>query len=102
MTTSVTRWGLLAAVGVLLIVAALLVSCAPDTTAPELQSRVAQAESADLSTPIAASAAEPATGAVRVAFTDQACLDCHTDKARLQALAVEPAQEAESLSSGPG
>lgn len=34
-------------------------------------------------------------------FTDQACLDCHTDQERLVTLAVEDA-EPESLSSGPG
>ena len=36
-------------------------------------------------------------------FTDQACLDCHTDQARLTELAVvEEEEPEESLSSGPG
>lgn len=37
-------------------------------------------------------------------FTDTACLDCHTDEARLRELAPEPEVEEpeESLSSGPG
>ncbi len=43
---------------------------------------------------------EPAA-AEREAFTDQACLDCHTDEDRLTALAVEE-EAPEALSSGPG
>jgi hypothetical protein len=37
-------------------------------------------------------------------FTETACLDCHTDQARLQELAPakENVEEAEALSSGPG
>lgn len=35
-------------------------------------------------------------------FTDQACLDCHTDQERLMAPAVEEEAVHESLSSGPG
>jgi hypothetical protein len=35
-------------------------------------------------------------------FTDQTCLDCHTDETRLKELAPEPEAPAESLSSGPG
>ncbi len=39
----------------------------------------------------------------REPFTDQACLDCHTDQARLTELAVvEQEDEKEALSSGPG
>lgn len=102
MTTFPKRLALVGATGGLLVLAALLTSCAPDTTAPELQSRVAQAESAETQTLDADNAALDQTAStVRVAFTDQACLDCHTDRARLQELAVEP-EETESLSSGPG
>lgn len=39
--------------------------------------------------------------AEREPFTDQACLDCHTDEDRLVALAVEE-ESPEALSSGPG
>ncbi|MCB9452225.1 MAG: hypothetical protein H6672_12350 [Anaerolineaceae bacterium] len=35
-------------------------------------------------------------------FTDYACLDCHTDEARLKEFAAEPEEPEESLSSGPG
>jgi hypothetical protein len=36
-------------------------------------------------------------------FTDQACLDCHSDQARLMELAVVEEEEPEAaLSSGPG
>ncbi|MBZ0275246.1 MAG: hypothetical protein K8I60_03835 [Anaerolineae bacterium] len=35
-------------------------------------------------------------------FTDHACLDCHTNEARLRDLAVKPEPPEESLSSGPG
>jgi hypothetical protein len=34
-------------------------------------------------------------------FSDQACLDCHTDEDRLKELAVEE-ESPETLSSGPG
>lgn len=34
-------------------------------------------------------------------FSDQACLNCHTDEERLQTLAVAE-EKSESLSSGPG
>jgi hypothetical protein len=36
-----------------------------------------------------------------VPFTDQACLDCHTDQAKVQTLAIEE-EKPDSLSEGPG
>jgi len=40
----------------------------------------------------------------REPFTDQSCLDCHTDRVRLEELTASVADEPEedSLSSGPG
>jgi hypothetical protein len=35
-------------------------------------------------------------------FTDQACLDCHTDQQRVAELAVVVEEPEEGLSSGPG
>ena len=35
-------------------------------------------------------------------FTDDACLNCHTDQNRLMELAPKQEEVAESLSSGPG
>jgi hypothetical protein len=49
----------------------------------------------------AASSAAPACQTLEP-FTDQACLDCHTDQGRLMALAVEEEEVHEALSSGPG
>jgi hypothetical protein len=46
-------------------------------------------------------AGEPAL-AEREPFTDQACLDCHTDEDRLTELAVVEEVAHEALSSGPG
>lgn len=94
---------LLVVIGSLLIAAA-LASCAPDTSAPELNSEVAQIESADeQANSDTESASYTGTGDEinRVEFTDQACLDCHTDEVRLQELAVEE-EDTESLSEGPG
>lgn len=48
----------------------------------------------------AAAGAAPAAQTLEP-FTDQACLDCHTDEARLRELAVEE-ESPEALSSGPG
>ena len=49
--------------------------------------------------PAGAAAGMPLTE--REPFTDQACLDCHSDEDRLMALAVEE-ESPEALSSGPG
>jgi hypothetical protein len=97
MKKSHSLWLLVAVSGVLCVLAA-LVSCAPDTSAPELKmpAQVAQVD-------------EPQPGAEggppeisTAAFVDQECLDCHTDQEALQRLAVEEEGEAESLSEGPG
>ncbi len=97
---------LLAIAGVLLILAA-LAGCAPDTSAPVLREEVAQRETTDDpavagQTDTGMTGTDPEKTIPRVEFTDQACLDCHTDKARLQELAVEEEEVSESLSSGPG
>ena len=88
-------WSVLST-GVVMLLAGLAVSCAPDTRAPVFQAKqtVRQPSSAlaarDLPTRVAL---EP--------FTDRACLDCHTDQARLVSLAVaKPAVE--TPSEGPG
>lgn len=93
---------LLVAIGLLFVLAA-LTSCAPDTSAPEINSEVAQ-NVADDQTPSDASDSddnENGKAIAQIAFTDQACLDCHTDDVRLQELAVED-EPTESLSEGPG
>lgn len=85
-----------------LLSAVLLSACGQDRSAPELATQEdTQDETADLPT-----TAEPGTVAAgqavaAVAFTDQACLTCHTNQDILKALAVEE-DTAESLSSGPG
>lgn len=112
MRRHISLYMLLAIAGGLLVAAA-LAGCAPDTSAPELQQNVAQLEEADTSAEADVLTTDEqndtgdtdmGTGAViaQVEFTDQACLDCHTDQARLQELAVEEEDEGESLSEGPG
>ena len=98
-----TFWLVLIAAGLLLLGAG-LAGCAPDTSAPELGTEVAQlSEPGDGGQAIpAADDTETGDAVVAVAFTDFACLDCHTDQARVQELAVEEEEDAESLSSGPG
>jgi mono/diheme cytochrome c family protein len=88
---------LLTLISGLLLVGAALVSCAPDDSAPELEAPTAVADAGDQ--PVADTGA--ADELVTATFTDQACLDCHTDEARLQELAVDEGP-AESLSEGPG
>lgn len=94
---------LLVALGLLVLVVA-LTSCAPDTSAPEFNSEIAQRDSADdhvVSDAADSDETDSGKTIAPVAFTDQACLDCHTDKARLQELAVED-ESTEELSEGPG
>ena len=92
------RFWLLLGIGGLLLLGAALTGCRPDTTAPEL-TKVAQVEQptpSNASTDVEVSTSDTPL----VEFTDQACLDCHTNQDILKALAVEETQV--SLSSGPG
>ena len=86
----------------LLITGAVLVGiitgCAPNTSAPILQSRPQATDDASV-VRIALDTA-PSTPVI-APFTDYACLDCHTDQEQLTALAVED-KVTESLSEGPG
>lgn len=89
-----------AAGGLLAIVGLLLVGCAPDTSAPTLQSRPTEE-----TPPTEAVAAAPTVSNVmsRVPpFTDTACLNCHTDQPALVELALPEDADHEALSSGPG
>lgn len=92
---------LLIALGALMAFSAILVSCAPDTEAPALneEARAIVAQEDETADP---QATEEVSDITQVAFTDQECLDCHTDEALLQELAVEEENAAEELSSGPG
>lgn len=84
---------LLIGLGLFMALGATLVSCAPDTTAPTLQTQLTAAPDAD--------AAQPTVVAMNdEAREDQACLDCHTNQELLVELAVE--EEVVSLNSGPG
>lgn len=86
--------------GLLVTAGVLLVSCAPDTTAPTLQSRPTNAPPAT----------EDATAANVVdvvmesvpPFTDTACLDCHSDQPAMVELAQPKDSGHGELSSGPG
>jgi hypothetical protein len=94
--------GVLLVMGTLLLLAAFSASCTPDKTAPTLEGEAAvdmiptedAAPSDDLD--IAANIADNIEP-----FSDQECLDCHTDQALLVELAL-PEEETEKLSSGPG
>jgi hypothetical protein len=92
--------------GSLFLLTGVLTGCAPDTSAPELQPR--QTEVALASDPVEDGGADAlvsddagALAADIPPFVDFACLECHTDQARLLELAVEE-EETESLSEGPG
>ena len=93
---------LLIVLGSGLLIGAVLASCAPDTSAPELQAR-AESEQLEVTeeTPSQPSNTASGTPIAMVAFSDFACLDCHSDETRVKELAVEE-EEVESLSTGPG
>ena len=78
----------------------LLAACAPDTTAPTLQRLPSATPDAGAGVEVAALA--PSEAPTRLApFTDQACLDCHTNRPQLETLAVGR-ETTESHSEGPG
>ncbi|MEO0561602.1 MAG: hypothetical protein AAF125_05795 [Chloroflexota bacterium] len=77
-------------------------SCAPDTTAPTLEVRATQAI-VETALPEPLVVADSAIISTLPPFTDTACLDCHTNQERLEALALpEEDNDHEALSSGPG
>lgn len=86
------------------LVWAVVTGCAPNTSAPELDTdarsiRIA-AESSQLTSTIPATL--PSEVAVTTEpFVDTACLECHMDQEQLKELAVEEVV-AETLSEGPG
>ena len=80
------------------VLVGIVTSCAPDTTAPVLQSRAPTGDGAEV-VRVALDSVPPTP--VIAPFTDHACLDCHTDQEQLTALAVED-KVTESLSEGPG
>lgn len=93
------RGWLIVLLGIMLIASVALISCAPDTSAPALEPTVDD----ELQDTTSASS-QPELVAMDAGlppFTDQACLDCHTDSALLMELA-EPEEVVESVSEGPG
>lgn len=92
------RWlaGLLGSGGFIILLGSLVAGCAPDTAAPVLQPRPNPAQTAQ---PAAVNL--PPTEVWLKPFTDTACLECHTDQAKLTELA-KPVEAKESLSEGPG
>lgn len=93
--------GFFLSLGTLLATAALIVSCTPDKSAPLFNAQGAEvavmplANGDALLTSLTQTELEP--------FTDSACLDCHTNQALLEELALPPSDDDhESLSSGPG
>lgn len=90
--------GLFGLAGTVLILGGLMAACAPDTSAPTLQARPQPAETEE---PAAVSMEILPANVLLEPFTDQECLDCHTDQNLLTELAL-PDEVVESLSEGPG
>lgn len=97
MTKKQSVTGFIILLGVAMLLAGLVASCAPDKSAPVLEARITPTSpdnvSADLITTEMVADLEP--------FTDTECLDCHTDQVRLVELAL-PEEAGETLSEGPG
>ena len=93
--------GVVLLIGLFFIMSALIASCAPDKSSPELETSIVQTSAAedvlvsgtDITTEQMVAEIEP--------FTDVECLDCHTDELALQELA-KPEETTEGLSTGPG
>lgn len=90
--------GLFGGGGFLLLLGGLIAGCTPDTSAPVLQQRPTTAQTQQ---PTTVAVNLPPTQVWLEPFTDQACLNCHTDQAKLVELA-KPDEPKESLSEGPG
>ncbi|HLA42428.1 MAG TPA: hypothetical protein VJZ27_03270, partial [Aggregatilineales bacterium] len=76
--------GLMGSGAAILILGGLVAGCAPDRSAPELQPRtdrprIEEPESAAYNLPTAGAWLEP--------FSDQSCLDCHSNQDQLAELA---------------
>lgn len=84
--------------GSLLLLGGLMAGCMPDTTAPTLQQRPTADQPQQ---PTAVAVNLPPTEMWLEPFTDQTCLDCHTNQEKLVELA-EPDPPKETLSEGPG
>jgi len=93
------RIWLLFLIGGMLLLGATLASGASDSTEAECDPGIA-GESDPSAPPVAASIETTLTSGLAQA-AGEACLDCHSDKERVQELAVED-EPAESLSEGPG
>ncbi len=89
-------------IGAWLLVGAALASCAPDTSAPELNTEARLENLVTPTDPVEVAQADTDSQAADVpaAVTDIYCLDCHTNQTIMQGLAVE--EEVETLSEGPG
>lgn len=81
--------------GALILASGVLISCTPDTSAPEFQPRLRATNTAP------AQNTPDALPVRQVAFTDSACLKCHTDENQLRSLAKEKEVVA-AESEGPG
>ncbi len=84
--------------GALTIAGTVMLGCSPNTAAPELLLRPTASPDQEGTAEVSAAAAQMV---FLEPFSDQACLDCHTDQARLTELAL-PEETTEELSSGPG
>jgi len=90
-----------------LVLGLVLMSCAPDKSAPTLVARATAVATEAAAVPAEAEpllvVAQAGTPVATVEpFTDVECLECHTDQDRLMELAVEEEDKAAALSSGPG
>jgi hypothetical protein len=90
--------GLFGLAGTVLILGGLMAACAPDTSAPTLAPRTEPVQTEE---PTAVSMEILPANVLLEPFTDQECLDCHTDQSLLTELAL-PDEVVESLSEGPG
>ncbi len=93
--------GVILLIGLFLILSSVVVSCAPDKSAPELETSIVPTNAAeDVLVSGTNITAEQMVAEIEP-FVDVECLDCHTDEVTLRELA-KPEESTEGLSTGPG
>lgn len=93
--------GLLLATGIMSVAGGVLVAYAADGSPETASAGVPECDTSAVRVASISYPSQQSQVSLPEDFTDLACIDCHTDQARLTQLA-KPQEDAEKLSEGPG